>query len=249
MCTVLTAYTTSADSGAMPCSAKSRSMSRRENSAGSSGKRARSVRSARRRKVGTISVKTYFPTRASARVAGQPLAHGQRRRARAAADLEDHRRPRRRQGADHGLRAQAVVDLVEEVVVREVVEPQGQSRGREEDLLARLLAGEERRHVLDHRADDGEGRQRTGIERARRGFGAVGVSRRERPARAIHRVFRRSLRVEVARRGQLAEAPSQRDLGPRSEALARGRAPRPTSRARGGLRSRARGPAGEPIRW
>ena len=50
--------TTSADSGSIPCSAKLRSMSRRANSAGSAGKRARMVRSARRRNVGTISVKT-----------------------------------------------------------------------------------------------------------------------------------------------------------------------------------------------
>ena len=217
MCTVFTAYTTSTDSGAMPCSAKSRSMSRRENSAGSSGKRARSVRSARRRKVGTISVKTYFPTRArrASRASRSPTASAAEPEpppiSRITAGL------RRRQGADHGFRAQAIVDLVEEVVVREVVEPQGQSRGRKEDLLARLLAGEKRRDVLDHRADDGESGQRTGIESARRGFGAVGVSRRERPARAIHRVFRRPLRVEVALRGQLAEEPPQRDLGPGSE--------------------------------
>src|SRR4029453_4941899 len=76
-------------------------------------------------------------------VAGQPLRDREGRRARAAADLDDGRRTRGGQLAEDGLRTETVVDLVQEVVVREVVEPQRQPRGREEDLLAGLLAGED----------------------------------------------------------------------------------------------------------
>ena len=152
----------------------------------------------------------------------------ERGRARAAADLDDRRRPRRRQRAGDGLGAQPVVDLVEQVVVGEVVEPERQPRGGEEDLLAGLLAAQELRHVLDHRAHDGEGRQRArdrcaracasarsgspggsgprgAVDAVRLGAGAPSRgSPRRRACARNHAIGTRRARREAARRATIA---------------------------------------------
>jgi hypothetical protein len=57
-------------------------------------------------------------------VARQPLGDGQGRGPRPAADLDDRRRVSREPARD-GLGSQPVVDLIEQVVVGEVVEPEG----------------------------------------------------------------------------------------------------------------------------
>ena len=154
-------------------------------------------------------------------VAGQPLAEGQRRGARAAADLDERRPARRRQRADDRLGAEPVVDLVEQVVVGEVVEPQRQPRGREQDLLARLLAAQERGHVLDHRPHDREGRHRPRIDGARLRLGAVRVARRQRAARAVDRIAAGRRNRRYLRPRELAQEPPDRDLGARREPAVR----------------------------
>ena len=155
-------------------------------------------------------------------VAGEPFAEGQRRRARAAADLDERRAPCRRQRPDDRLGAEAVVDLVEQVVVGEVVEPQRQARGREEDLLSGLLAAQERGHVLDHGPHDGEGGHRPRIDGARLRLGAVRVARRQRAAGAVGSVAGRSADViEQALGRELGEEPLDRDPGARRESAVR----------------------------
>src|SRR5947208_3357590 len=70
-----------------------------------------------------------------------------------------------RMGADDGFGPEAVVDLVEQVVVGEVVEPEREAGGRKEDLLAGFFSAQELRRVLDHGAHDGERRHRARVDR------------------------------------------------------------------------------------
>ena len=99
-----------------------------------------------------------------------------------------------------------------------VVEPEGQLRGREQDLFAGLFSAQEPGHVLDHRADDRKGRHRPGIDRAGPGLLAIRIARRKRAARAVNgrRPFPRD--VQVSGRLELSEEPADRDLGARREA-------------------------------
>ena len=150
----------------------------------------------------------------------------------------DRRRPRRRQRAGDGLGAEPVVDLVEQVVVGEVVEPERQPRGGEEDLLAGLLAAQERRHVLDHRAHHREGGQRARIDRARLRLGAVGVAGRQRPAGAVDAGPHRAGVAVSSRYPSAASLARNHAMGTRPAARSRARAtmlPRPTPRVERGF--------------
>ncbi len=160
----------------------------------------------------------------------QPLAERERRGARAPSDLEDRGGPAGRKRPRDRLRAETIVDLVEKVVVREVVEPQRQSRGREEDLLARLLAAQEFRHVIDHRVHDGKRGPGTGLDRPGARLGRVGIAGRQRIPGAVHRPAVLAIGLEVGVGGELVEKPADRDLGARG----------PAARADDARRGRAR---------
>src|SRR6185503_5001210 len=83
------------------------------------------------------------------------------RAATAAADLEDLERAAVR-GHEPGqrLRADRVVDGVEQVVVGEVLQPQRQLLRREEDLVAGRVAREEALRLVHQRLQDLDGDRR-----------------------------------------------------------------------------------------
>ncbi len=72
--------------------------------------------------------------------------------------------------------------------------------------------------MLDHRPHDREGRQRARVERPRGGLRAVGIARRQRPARPVHGVLPAVGSFQVARRGELPEEPAHGNFRPRREA-------------------------------
>ena len=91
---------------------------------------------------------------APARDARPEALEGRFRGAAAAAAHLEHLGARRGQDARERLGPERVVDRVEDVRVREVADPERQPHRREEDLLARLLAAEERGALVGEEGDD-----------------------------------------------------------------------------------------------
>ena len=139
----------------------------------------------------------------------QPLEQGEGRRSGASPELEDVGRPGGGESAHDGFRAETIVDRVQEVVVLEVVEPQREAGGREEDLLAGLLPFEIVDDVPRELLDDRECRRARGVDRESL-FAGPAVGRRMGVANAVARRARPRGRLEEPFLGELREHPFER---------------------------------------
>ena len=92
----------------------------------------------------------------------EAIEHGQGTASEPSADFENDP-ARAAQPRGDGDRAHVIADRVETIGVREVVDPEPEPSGREEHLLARRLAAEERGVVLRHGLGERVGRQARGI--------------------------------------------------------------------------------------